>query len=213
MEIYLEQIIDWIFTLSPASIYVIFGLIAYFENVFPPVPGDVLVVFGGYLAAEQVVSFMGVLSVTTFASVVGFMNMYAIGRYFGDKIERQRSKFWLMKFVDVRHFDRGKRWMHRWGQKVILANRFLAGTRSVISVTAGLTNVKAAPTILSSAISSLLWNSILIWLGFIVNENWQIIGEYLNIYGWLILLLLVIGVLIRYFYKSNKKKKISGRED
>lgn len=213
MEIYLEQIIDWIVTLTPLSIYAMFGLVAYFENVFPPVPGDLLVVFGGYLAAEQLISFMGVLSVTTFASVVGFMNMYAIGRYFGDKIERQRSKFWLMKFVDVRHFDRAKRWMQRWGQRVILVNRFLAGTRSVISITAGLTNVNAVPTILSSAISSLLWNGILIWLGFVVNENWQTIGEYLNIYGWLILLLLVIGVLIRYFYKRKKKKKLLNTED
>lgn len=207
MEAYVEQLVDWILTLSPASIYAIFIFIAYVENIVPPLPGDVLVAFGGYLAAEQLVSFTTLLITTTFASVVGFMSMYAIGYYFGDKIEAHRSEFWLMRIVDVKYFDRGKRWMQRWGQGVILANRFLAGTRSVISVTAGLSKTKIYSTITSSAISSILWNAILMGMGWIVHENWQVIGHYLNIYGWTILSILILiasGMLI-YNWLSRPK--------
>jgi len=206
MESFINDLADWVLTLSPLSVYAIFAFIAYLENVVPPIPGDILVVFGGYLAAEQIVSFNGMLLVTTMASVIGFMNMYGIGYYFGDKIGEQRKDFWLMKIVDVKYFDRGKRWMHRWGQGVILANRFLAGTRSVISVTAGLTQTKIYPTILSATVSSLIWNFILLGLGWIVHENWQIIGHYLNIYGWFILFLLavLIGGKLFYNWYSNK---------
>jgi len=212
MEGYIDQLVDWILTLSPLSIYVIFGFIAYLENVMPPIPGDLLVAFGGYLAAEQLVGFSSLLAITTFASVVGFMNMYAIGYYFGDKIEEQRKKFWLMRFVDVKYFDRGKRWMHRYGQGVILANRFLAGTRSVISVTAGLTKTRITTTIISSAISSVLWNAILLCLGWLVHENWQIIGHYLNIYGWVILIALGVIAIVwfvysRFFKPARKRQK------
>ena len=200
MEVYVEQAVEWILTLSPVSIYAIFMLVAYAENVLPPVPGDILVVFGGYLSAEQIVSFNLLLAITTVASVVGFMNMYAFGYYFGDKIETERSDFWLMKVIDVKYFDRCKRWMHSYGQAVIVANRFLAGTRSVIAVTAGLTKMRPITTIMSSAISSITWNFVLLGAGWVVHENWYVIGDYLNYYGWSILILLVLGLLGRIIY-------------
>ncbi|REL29060.1 DedA family protein [Rhodohalobacter sp. SW132] len=206
METVTGELIDWILTLSPLSVYAIFALVAYLENVVPPIPGDILVVFGGYLAAEQVVGFNLLLLFTTIASVIGFMNMYGIGYYFGDKIEAQRQKFWLMKVVDVKYFDRGKRWMHRWGQGVILANRFLAGTRSVISVTAGLTKTRVLSTVISATISSLLWNLILLGLGWFVHENWQIIGHYLNIYGWFVLGIIVLAVAGRFLFVRYVKQ-------
>jgi len=210
MESYVNDLTEWILTLSPLSIYAIFAFISYLENVVPPIPGDLLIVFAGYLAAEQLVGFNSMLIVTTVASVIGFMNMYGIGFYFGDKIEAQRKDFWLMKIVDVKYFDRGKRWMHRWGQGVILANRFLAGTRSVISVTAGLTQTKVYSTVISATISSLVWNSILLGLGWLVHENWHVIVHYLNIYGWFILamLIILIGSKLMYDrYHSLEKEK------
>lgn len=207
MEAYTEYLVEWIQTLSPLSIYMIFAFIAYLENVVPPIPGDLLVAFGGYLAAEQIIGFTPVLAITTVASVAGFMSMYAIGTHFGEQIEIHRRRFWLMKFFDVKYFDKGKRWMYRWGQRVILANRFLAGTRSVISLTAGITKTNLYPTILSSTISSLLWNSILLGTGWLVHENWQIIGHYLNVYGWIILGILLLLLIVRLLYKRYYQLK------
>ncbi len=204
MEAYTQNLIEWIQTLSPLSIYLIFGVIAYLENIVPPIPGDLLVAFGGYLAAEQIIGFSPILAITTIASVIGFMNMYAVGAYFGDKIEVQRKKFWLMRFFDVKYFDKVKRWMDQYGQGVILANRFLAGTRSVISITAGITKTKVYSTVVNSTISSLLWNTILIGMGWLVHENWQIIGHYLNVYGWIILSGIVILIAMRILY--NRKR-------
>lgn len=208
MEAYVNQVVDWILTLSPISIYLIFAIIAYLENVVPPIPGDVLVAFGGYLAAEQVIGFTPLLAITTIASVVGFMNMYAIGAYFGDIIEVQRRKYWLMRFIDIKYFDRVKLWMQNWGQGVILANRFLAGTRSVISLTAGITKTRVSYTMVSSTISSVLWNFILLALGWLVHENWQVIGHYLNIYGRFILVMLVIVVVARWLWIRKRNKKV-----
>lgn len=205
MEEYIHHTVDWILTLSPLSIYAIFLAVAYLENVIPPVPGDILVVFGGYLAAEQIVRFSILLGITTVSSVLGFMTMYAIGAHWGYQIEVRRRKFWLTRFLDVRFFEKGKRWMNRWGQRVVLANRFLAGTRSVISLTAGISKTKISPTVLNAAISSFLWNGILLWAGWLVNENWQVIGHYLNIYGRVILALIVMALLIKFIFYRKKK--------
>jgi membrane protein DedA with SNARE-associated domain len=212
MEIYLEELIEWIFTLSPLSIYSVFVIIAYLENVIPPVPGDILVVFGGYLAAEQLISFTTLLLLTVLASVVGFMTMYGIGSFWGYRIDEKRDSIWLMRFIDMKYFNRGRRWMQNWGQLVIIANRFLAGTRSVIALTAGIYRTKVNYTILSSTISSLIWNTILLSLGWFVNENWQIIGDYLRIYGWAILAVIVVAVIGRLIYAKGRKKKNNAGE-
>lgn len=205
MEIYLDQIVEWIKALSPLGIYGIFALIAYVENIVPPLPGDILVAFGGYLAAEQIIGFAPALAVTTIFSVFGFMSVYGIGAYFGDKIEEYRNKFWLAKLVDIKYYDKAKKWMAQWGQLVILMNRFLAGTRSVISIVAGVTRTKISTTVISSLLSSLIWNTFLLSFGWIVHENWQTIGHYLNIYGWIILGAIAIAVFLRYLYVKRKK--------
>ena len=207
MEMYLDDLVDWVFTLSPLSIYTIFFIVAYTENIAPPIPGDVLVAFGGYLAAERLVDFPTLLILTTVASVFGFMTMYGFGSFWGYRIDEKREGFWLMRFIDMKYFNRGRRWMQNWGQWVIVANRFLAGTRSVIAITAGIYRTKVNYTILSSTISSLLWNTILLGFGWFVHENWQIIGDYLRYYGWLILILIILAVLGRIYYVKKYRQK------
>lgn len=207
LEQFTQELIQWILGLPPLSIYLVFFLIAYLENIIPPIPGDVLVAFGGYLAAESIIGLSPVLILTTVASVIGFMTMYWLGSHWGVQIEEQKERFWLMKFIPLKYMNKVRNWMGRWGLGVVLANRFLAGTRSVISLTAGISHTPIAGTIISSTISSVLWNGILLGFGWIVHENWQVIGNYLSIYGRIILLalaVLIIGrLLISYYRKKN----------
>ncbi len=202
-----KEMIDWISQLPHISIYAVFFLIAYTENVVPPIPGDILVVFGGYLAAEGIISLVLVHAFTTFASVLGFMSMYAIGRYWGGRITADDHNSWFLRKIGVSYLPRVQGWMNKWGQGVIVANRFLAGTRSVISLTAGMTGTNVQLTILSSFVSSFLWNGILIGAGWIIRENWQIIGKYLSVYGRIIMILIISVILIRMIWHFYQKKK------
>lgn len=206
VEQFTQELVQWIQALPPISIYLVFFLVAYFENIIPPVPGDVLVAFGGYLAAESVIELTPVFVLTTIASVFGFMTMYWLGSRWGVQIEEQKERFWLMRFIPLKYMRKVRDWMGRWGIGVIMANRFLAGTRSVISLTAGISHTPLLGTIAGSTISSLLWNAILIGFGWIVHENWQVIGNYLSIYGWVILALLTIIIAIRLLMSYYRKK-------
>ena len=142
-----QNIVDWINVVPPIGIYLIFFGIAYLENLIPPMPGDVIVAFGGYLAAEGTVSFMLLFVVTVFASVIGFMNMYWFGKKWGSQIEENPKGHLLLKFIDYKYFQKGKKWMNKWGQWVVFGNRFLAGTRSVISLTTGMSGLKVSYTV------------------------------------------------------------------
>ncbi len=207
VEQFVQEIVQWIRIMPPASIYLVFFLVAYLENIIPPVPGDVLVAFGGYLAAESVIHLIPVLLLTTAASVLGFMSVYLLGSRWGSKIQDQKERNWLVRFIPLKYINTVRDWMSRWGQGVVLANRFLAGTRSVISLTAGISQTRVSYTVISSTVSSLLWNGILLGCGWIVHENWRVIGEYLSIYGWVIMTVIILFVAIRVgMYYFGKKK-------
>lgn len=214
MDALTADIVELIKTLPVISVYVVFFLVAYLENIIPPIPGDVLIVFGGYLAADGLIDFTTVLLLTTIASVFGFMSMYYVGHRWGSEINRKRHRFWLFRYLDYKYMTRAQKWMNRWGQGVIMANRFLAGTRSIISLISGISHTNINYTIASSFLSSILWNSILLGSGWFIKENWELIGSYLSYYSWAILAGILIFVLIRWWmYHSFKKQaKGEGRE-
>ncbi len=202
-----QVVIDWVAQVSPFKVYVAFTLIAYLENILPPIPGDILIVFSGYLAAEGLVSLIPIWIFTVLASVLGFMNMYWLGKKLEHQISTNTHEYFLLKFFKYKYIKIAKTWMQKYGQWVVVSNRFLAGTRSVISLTAGVSDLKITQTTFSSFISSVLWNAILIGSGWLVKENWAIIGNYLTAYGKLILLGISLLIISRILLSYFKKKK------
>jgi len=204
-----QTVIDWVYMVGPVGIYLVFTVVAYLENILPPVPGDVLVAFSGYLAAEEIIGVFPIWMLTVIASVVGFMNMYWFGLKLEGQISANRQDHFLLKFINYKYIRTGKIWMNKYGQWVVVANRFLAGTRSVISLTAGMSHLTISYTLVSAFVSSALWNAILIGSGWIVKENWAIIGEYISAYGKIILIGIAILIFSRYFWRKTKVKKAS----
>lgn len=203
----INDTVRWLRTLHPLSIYLTLFLVAYLENIIPPIWGDTLVVFAGYLGAASVIQLLPVYVLTVIASVIGFMTVYWLGFHWGDKIEEEPGNFWLLRFIPLRYLEKVRRWMGRWGLWIVAANRFLSGARSVISLTAGISKTNIFYTIICSTISSLLWNALLLSLGYVVKQNWQIIGHYLSLYGWFIFGVILLFILIRIgigYYKRSK---------
>lgn len=210
-----QSIVDWVSTVGPFGVYLIIALIAYLENVLPPVPGDVLLAFGGYLAAEGLVGLFPIWVLTVITSVLGFMSMYGLGNRLEGQISQNRHDHVLLKFVNYEYINRGKVWMEKYGQWVVLANRFLAGTRSVISLTAGMSRLTVGTTVVNAFVSSAVWNAILLAAGWVVRDNWKIIGSYLSDYGKVILIgigIVTLWRLIGFRMRRKKEKQKSSKE-
>ena len=101
----IKTIVDWISMVPPLGIYLIFFGIAYLENLIPPMPGDVLLAFAGYLAAEGLLSIGLMWFITVVASVLGFMNMYWLGTKLGDQVLENRESHFLLRFINLRYFE------------------------------------------------------------------------------------------------------------
>lgn len=187
-------------------VYVAVLLISFIENLFPPFPSDVVVVFAGSLVAMGQGS--GVLTVllATVGSTAGFFVMYRIGAALDVKvIETGRIRFISLDLV-----HRVEHWFRHYGYWVIVANRFLAGTRAVVAFGAGMSHMHIAPTTLLSAVSALAWNIILVYLGVALGENWRDITVYLTTYSKAVSIILGVALilwLLRMYILSRRAKK------
>ncbi len=200
------DIFNWVASLPALWAYAVIFVIAYGENVVPPIPGDMIVVFGGYLAGLGTLNFFIVWGLSTIGGVLGFMSMYAIGRRMGEALYDPNRFKWLPK----KRMEKVRRWVDEWGYWVVTANRFLSGARSVISLTVGMANKGVYQTSLYSTISAIAWTGLIIYGGYAVGENWQIVGEYIRNWGYLILALMGAGFVYWIVRKLMARKKASG---
>ncbi len=180
-------------------------LVTFIENIFPPSPSDFILVFMGSLVALGNIDFVSLLFFSTLGSFLGFLVMFYIGKYFGDKIVNSDK----IKFINKESLAKPKLWFQKYGYYLIIVNRFLSGTRAVISFLAGMSNLSVPKTIILSTISAALWNCILIYLGISFSNNLESIINYVTLYGKIIfpiLILIIIFFVFRYIIRVNKSK-------
>ena len=207
MEDLFRDLIDWMTAIPPLWAYAVILAIAYGENVLPPIPGDLIVVFGGYLAGIGRLHLGLVIVLATVGGAVGFMTMYALGRRIGDAVFDPERLRWLPK----KQIGKARDWLHRWGYGVVAANRFLSGARSVIALTVGMARMSAWRTAIFATVSAAVWCALICYAGFEVGENWEIVGEYLRSYGNVILaiLLLIAAVQGIRYYRERRRETSS----
>jgi membrane protein DedA with SNARE-associated domain len=189
--------------LSPVWVYVIMFGVAYIENIFPPFPSDVVVVFGGALAAMDHGNVFIALFASTLGSTAGFMTMYYIGAWFGVNIIE--GKTW--KYIPKESIHKVERWFVKYGYAIIIANRFLSGTRAVVSFFAGMSRLEICTTTWLSFVSSLAWYGILIYGGYSLGHHWRRVGIYLETYSAIITGVIICAAIVGaiwYFWKRNR---------
>lgn len=194
----------WMQGLSAVWAYVTLLVIAYGENVAPPIPGDLVVVFGGYLAGTGKLHLGIVILLATVGGALGFMTVFALGYWFGQAVLDSDRFRWLPRDG----VEKARRWLHQYGYGVIAANRFLSGARSVISLTAGMAQMGPWQSFLWCTVSALTWTGLISYAGYAVGDNWEVVGEYLQAYGRVVLALLVVvalGVLARWYWKRRQE--------
>jgi membrane protein DedA with SNARE-associated domain len=200
----LEEILTFISQLDTGWIYIVLFLFAFIENIFPPSPSDVVVIVGASLIASTSISFIPILLITSIGSALGFILMYYVGYYLGEKFLRTGK----IKFIKPEELEKTDKWFAKWGYKLILANRFLPGTRSVISFFSGVHELNVFRTFLYASISAFLWNIVIIYLGMQLGNNVELIDYYLSTYSTIILvitLFILLALGIRFIIVNRRK--------
>ena len=211
----LEAVIVWLQHADPFAVYVFLFFIAFLENVVPPIPGDLPIAFIGYLIYKSGITFAGALFSASFGSTAGFMLVYMLSRHLGLKlyaegestVQHRLSKS-VHRFFPPSEMVLLRRKFATHGYLAVLVNRFLFGSRAVISVMAGLMHLKTPFVLLASLTSAFVWNVLLLYSGFLLGSNWKDIGSYAALYS-IPVSIIFVGVLsfsVWKFFRERKQK-------
>lgn len=169
----------------------IFFLIAI-ENLFPPIPSEVILTFGGFLTTYSSLNPIGVIIASTIGSVVGAIILYYLGT-----------------FVKVKKEDLGKtnNWFDKYGNKAVLLGRFVPIVRSLISIPAGTNKMNMPKFLVYTTIGSVIWNTCLVYAGVLLGSNWSVVadilGKYSNIVLYILIIIIGVKLLKKFKYKNN----------
>lgn len=182
-----------------------FGVVVlmFTENVFPPIPSEVIMPLAGYMASRDELTLTGIIIAGTVGSVLGALPLY----YLGAKVEEERLK----KFADAhgrwltlsrRDLERAAGWFGRHGGAAVFFCRLIPGIRSLISIPAGIERMHLAAFLAYTAAGTAVWTALLAYAGYLLSSSFSKVGEYLDPVSWA-----VFGIIVAlYVYRVAKHK-------
>lgn len=208
----MQAIIDWIVNLMEVLGGPGVGLAILLENVFPPIPSEVVLPLGGFTAAQGSLTFASVLIWSIIGSVVGAYVLYGVGAWLGaERLRKIADWMWLVKASDV---DASLEFFDRHGKASIFFGRLIPGIRSLISIPAGLDRMNLLTFGLWTTLGSGIWNTILVSLGYALGDRWELVTEYVDAYSkvaYVVLLLILVGFFIYFLRRDVKERKAAAK--
>ena len=195
----------WLEQFSPGSYWLFILFSSFIENVFPPYPGDIITVLGGYLVGTGKLSLVVMVSSVFSGSILGALVMY----FFGKKVIFFLSSVLKMKIfakgIEDENFKKAEAWFVRNGFATVVFSRFSAGIRFFVSIIAGLTQMNLLLFITAFSIATIIWNSLLIWGGYSLGDNWSKIVYYMRLYNTIVIGIIVTAILAFLVVRRRKK--------
>lgn len=187
------------------------GIAVALENLFPPIPSELILPLAGFTAAQGKLSLAGAMIWTTAGSVVGAAILYALGYLLGG--ERIRAIAVKLPLVDAEDLDKAESWFYRHGPKAVFFGRMVPLVRSLISVPAGFERMRLAVFLALTTLGSAIWNCAFILAGYVLGENWTLVERYVGMYSKTVVvgLALLVVVLVALRVSRVGRQRASSR--
>lgn len=181
-EVYVLQ--NWITHFMEQFGYFGIFLMIALENVFPPIPSEVILTFGGFMTTYTSLTIPGVIIAATFGSVVGAVILYGVGLLLDvERLEKIIDRWGHILRVKKEDIRRADSWFDKYGYWTVFFCRMIPLIRSLISIPAGMSNMKFGMFLLFTTTGTLIWNVILVSLGAMLGESWEDIVAFMDVYS------------------------------
>lgn len=201
---------NWITEFMEQFGYIGIFLLIALENVFPPIPSEVILTFGGFMTTYSSLTIVGVIIAATIGSVLGAVILYGAGYILNvDRLEaiiEKWGKYLRLKKEDIRKADA---WFDKYGYWTVLFCRMIPLIRSLISIPAGMAKMKFGLFLLFTTIGTLIWNIVLVSVGAAVGGSWEKIVEFMDVYSNIAYAVIGIGIIIFLIWFIRRWKKAS----
>lgn len=199
---------NWLTTIMNEYGYLGILFLIALENIFPPIPSEVILTFGGFMTTTSSLSIVGVVIAATIGSVIGALVLYIIGRQLEvARLEKIVGRWGHLLRVKIEDVHKADAWFDKYGAWTVFFCRFVPLIRSLISVPAGMSKMNIGIFLLFTIVGTSIWNLVLVYLGASVGASWGEIVEYMEIYSKVIyagLLILILFVLYIFIKRTRK---------
>ena len=183
----------------------VFLLIAL-ENIFPPIPSEVILTFGGYMTSRTNLTVTGVVASSTLGSVFGAVLLYQLGAILNvNKLEVVIERYGRFLRLTKKDLYRADEWFEKYGIWTVFFCRFIPLNRSLISIPAGIAKMNFWLFISFTTLGTIIWNTVLINLGARVGENWEVIVDRMDQYSNYLYLFLIIFIIVLIGWQRKRR--------
>ncbi|MEV4381280.1 DedA family protein [Streptosporangium sp. NPDC049644] len=181
------------------------GLAIALENLFPPLPSEVILPLAGFTASKGNMGLFDAVLWTTLGSVIGALALYGVGAVLG----RERVVFIASKLplVSVSDIEKTEAWFAKHGRKTVFFGRMIPIFRSLISIPAGVERMPILVFTLLTTLGSLIWNTAFVMAGFLLGENWSLVEDYMGIVSKAVLGIVILAVLVFVVVRLSDRRK------
>ena len=191
------------------------ALLVIIENVFPPIPSEIVLPFAGFVAqqgagaAQSDTSVIGMMIAATIGSVVGALILYFVSAAIGpDRLRAFVEKFGKWFGVKAADLVRAEAWFDRRSSLAVLVGRCVPLIRSIVSIPAGFRRMKLSSFVVLTAIGSAVWNIALIGAGAVLKDQWDVVGDYVGVFQWVVVAAIIV-VLAKFVLSRIKRRNTS----
>jgi membrane protein DedA with SNARE-associated domain len=195
--------LEWITNTINSLGYVGIALLMFVENLFPPIPSELIMPLAGFTAraTPDKLNVTGVFFAGVLGSVAGALVWYYPGKFLGEK----RLKAWADKYgkwitVSSKDITKARRWFDSQGSKAVFIGRIIPGVRTLISVPAGISNMHLLPFLFYTTLGSAAWVGLLTYSGYVLGSQYELVDKYLAPVSKIVLgslLLVFIGWILK----------------
>jgi membrane protein DedA with SNARE-associated domain len=172
---------DWITNTMQSLGYVGIGLLMFLENLFPPIPSELIMPLAGFTAQRGEMSLWGAILAGSLGALLGALPWYYIGYFVGeDRLKAWADRYGRWLTISSKEIEKADRWFDRYAGKAVLIGRLIPGIRTLISLPAGFSEMHLLPFLVYTSLGTLLWTSFLTLTGYFLSDNYQLVDEYLG---------------------------------
>jgi membrane protein DedA with SNARE-associated domain len=190
--------VDWILNVISMLGYMGLFLLLVLENLFPPIPSEIILPLAGFLVGRGDLNFAGAVLAATVGSVAGALTLYALGRYGGRPLVLRYGR-WLR--VDEASLDRAEGWFRKYGDAVVLGARVIPLARSIVSIPAGTSRMPPVRFTVLTTLGSAAWNTALVGMGYSLGANWQSVSDWVGSYSDIVLVAATVAAALFLFLR------------
>lgn len=206
----MQQLIDGLVSTMEVLGYPGIAVLMFLEVVFPPIPSELIMPFGGFTAAKGELNLFGVVLAGSIGSMLGALVFYYLGKFLGtERLVKFANKYGRWLTVSGKDVQRADGWFDKYGYIVVFFCRFVPGIRSLVSLPAGVAGMKMAPFLLLTFIGNVIWNFILTYAGYTLGDNYALVDSYIGGWGKYVLIalagILAIWYIVRLVQQMREK--------